>query len=443
MAALSRGHEHLPTEPLQENSKGGKWVALTNGNTSAEVDDMSALVVGAVAETAPGERRVALSPDGVARLRAAGQQVIIEAGAGAAAWFPDTEYTDAGAQLVTRHGLYEQADIIVCVHPPAAADVGMLRPGQVLVGLLAPQIDPPLARSLAEAKVTAISLDGLPRTLSAAQSMDVLSSQANVAGYKAAILAADTYGGYLPMLITAAGTTRPARVLVIGAGVAGLAAIGTVRRLGGVVTGYDVRDAARSEVASTGASFLDLGTPVSATGDGGYARTLTEEERDAQQGALNAAIAEFDIVITTAQVPGRRPPVTVSATALAAMQPGSVVLDLAASALGGNVEGSLPETTTINDNGVTVIGAGNLPSGVPKAASTAYARNIVALLAHLMPGGSLVLDPDDEITAGVLITHDGDIVHPAVRALVEEPGPPARGEDTNARSATTEEGPRA
>jgi H+-translocating NAD(P) transhydrogenase subunit alpha len=382
---------------------------------------MSALTVGAVAETAPGERRVALSPDGAARLQTAGQQVIVEAGAGAAAWFPDTDYTDAGARLVSRHELYEQADIVVCVHPPADADIGLLRPGQVLIGLLAPLIDPRLARRLADAKVTAISLDGLPRTVSAAQSMDVLSSQANVAGYKAALLAADTYGGCLPMFMTAAGTTRPARILVIGAGVAGLQAISTARRLGAVVTGYDVRDAARSDVLSTGARFLDLGTAVSAAGDGGYARALTDDERDAQQSALNVAIGGFDIVITTAQVPGRRPPVLVSASGLAAMQPGSVVIDLAASELGGNVEGSVPETTTVTDNGVTVIGAGNLPSGVPKAASTAYARNIVALLAHLVRDGGVVLDPDDNITAGVLITHDGDIVRPAVRALLEGP----------------------
>ena len=386
---------------------------------------MSALTVGAAAETAPGERRVALSPDGAVRLLAAGQQVIIEAGAGAAAWFPDADYTDAGARLVTRRELYEQAEIVVCVHPPAEADVNLLRPGQVLIGLLAPLVDPRLARRLADAKVTAISLDGLPRTVSAAQSMDVLSSQANVAGYKAALLAADSYGGYLPMFMTAAGTTRPARVLVIGAGVAGLQAISTARRLGAAVTGYDVRDAARSDVLSTGANFLDLlvdlGTAVSAAADGGYARALTDDERDAQQSALNAAIGGFDIVITTAQVPGRRPPSLVSASGLAAMQPGSVVIDLAASELGGNVEGSVPETTTITDNGVTVIGAGNLPSGVPKAASTAYARNIVALLAHLVRDGSVVLDPDDNITAGVLITHDGDIVHPAVRALLEGP----------------------
>jgi NAD(P) transhydrogenase subunit alpha len=251
--------------------------------------------------------------------------------------------------------------------------------------------------------------------------MDVLSSQANVAGYKAALLAADSYGGYLPMFMTAAGTTRPARVLVIGAGVAGLQAISTARRLGAVVTGYDVRDAARSDVLSTGALFLDVDTAVSAAGDGGYARALTDDERDAQRSALNAAIGGFDIVITTAQVPGRRPPSLVSTSGLAAMQPGSVVIDLAASELGGNVEGSVPETTTITDNGVTVIGAGNLPSGVPKAASTAYARNIVALLAHLVRDGSVVLDPDDNITAGVLITHDGDIVRPAVRALLEGP----------------------
>ena len=384
---------------------------------------MSARTVGAVTETAPGERRVALSPDGAARLLAADHQVIIEAGAGDAAWFTDSDYTDAGARLLSRREVYEQADIIVCVHSPATAEVSLLRPGQVLIGLLAPLLDPDLARALAQAKVTAISLDGLPRTLSAAQSMDVLSSQANVAGYKAALVAADTYGGYLPMFMTAAGTTRPAQVLVIGAGVAGLQAISTARRLGAVVTGYDVRDAARADVASTGATFLDLGAPVSAAGDGGYARALTREERDAQLDALTDAIATFDIVITTAQVPGGPAPVLVSAEAVAAMRPGSVLVDLAANGLGGNVEGSAPETTTITETGVTIIGAGNLASSVPKAASTAYARNIVALLAHLVRDGALVLDPDDPITAGVLITHDGDIVHPAVRALISAPTP--------------------
>lgn len=381
---------------------------------------MTALTVGVVRETAVHENRVAVTPDGVKRLITAGHDVVVESNAGQAAWFPDTDYVDAGAQLVPAAEIYAQADIIACVQPPPLPDRAALRSGQVLVGLLQPRVDPHLAAELAEAKVTAISLDGLPRTLSAAQSMDALSSQANVAGYKAALVAADTYAGYLPMFMTAAGTTRPAQVLVIGAGVAGLQAIGTARRLGAVVTGYDVRDAARADIASTGANFLELGLAVSAAGEGGYARELTPAERDAQQDALNAAISRFDIVITTAQVPGRRPPVLVSATALQAMQPGSVVVDLAASVLGGNVEGSDPDATVVTNNGVTVVGAGNLPSAVPKAASTAYARNIVALLAHLVRDGALTLDPADEITAGVLVTHDGQVVHPAVRALLEE-----------------------
>ncbi len=233
--------------------------------------------------------------------------------------------------------------------------------------------------------MTAISLDGLPRTLSRAQSMDALSSQANVAGYKAALVAADTYSNYLPMFMTAAGTTRPALVLVIGAGVAGLQAIGTARRLGAIVTGYDVRDAARSDVLSTGASFLDLGIEVSAVGDGGYARELTAQERSAQQDALNAAMSKFDIVITTAQVPGRRPPLLVSSTALAGMRAGSVVVDLGSSPWAATSRARSRGRASSPANGVTVVGATNLPSAVPKASSTAYSRNICALLAHLIP----------------------------------------------------------
>jgi NAD(P) transhydrogenase subunit alpha len=311
---------------------------------------------------------------------------------------------------------------VVCVRPP---DPAPLREGQLLVGLLQPLLDPALARALADAKVTAVSLDGLPRTLSRAQSMDALSSQANVAGYKAAVLAADLYGGYFPMLMTAAGTVRPASVLVLGAGVAGLQAIGTARRLGAVVTGYDVREAARADIASTGANVLDLaaGTDAAATGEGGYARELTAAEAARQQDAMTAAVARFDVVITTAQVPGRTPPVLVSAAALAAMRPGSVVVDLAASDLGGNVVGSVPERTVVTDGGVTVVGAGNLAAAVPRAASAAYARNVVALLAHLVADGRIVLDQADEITAGVLVTHDGEVVHPAVRALLN--GDPA------------------
>ncbi|HEY5116365.1 MAG TPA: NAD(P) transhydrogenase subunit alpha [Nakamurella sp.] len=379
---------------------------------------MGVVTIGVVKESAEGERRVAVSPDGVQRLRTAGHDVLVASGCGAAAWFPDSEYTAAGAGVVSKQELYARADAVLCVQPPAEADRQLLRPGQVLVGLLQPLIDPQLAAALALAKVTAISLDGLPRTVSRAQSMDALSSQANVAGYKAALVAADTYSNYLPMFMTAAGTTRPALVLVIGAGVAGLQAIGTARRLGAIVTGYDVRDAARGDVLSTGATFLDLGIQVSAVGEGGYARELTAQERTAQQDALNAAMSKFDIVITTAQVPGRRPPLLVSATALGGMRAGSVVVDLGSSALGGNVEGSQPGESVVTANGVTVVGAANLPSAVPKASSTAYSRNMCALLAHVIPGGELTVDRSDQIAAGVLVTHRGEVVHPAVRALL-------------------------
>ena len=383
---------------------------------------MSELTVGVVRQDDVGERRVALVPESVARLAALGLDTVVQEGAGAAAWFPDAEYAAAGATVVPGPAVYERADVVVCVRPP---DPAPLREGQLLVGLLQPLLDPALARALADAKVTAVSLDGLPRTLSRAQSMDALSSQANVAGYKAAVLAADLYGGYFPMLMTAAGTVRPASVLVLGAGVAGLQAIGTARRLGAVVTGYDVREAARADIASTGANVLDLaaGTDAAATGEGGYARELTAAEAARQQDAMTAAVARFDVVITTAQVPGRTPPVLVSAAALAAMRPGSVVVDLAASDLGGNVVGSVPERTVVTDGGVTVVGAGSLAAAVPRAASAAYARNVVALLAHLVADGRIVLDQADEITAGVLVTHDGEVVHPAVRALLN--GDPA------------------
>ena len=380
--------------------------------------EMSELTVGVVRQDDAGERRVALVPESVARLAALGLGTVVQEGAGAAAWFPDAEYAAAGATVLPGQAVYERADVVVCVHPPEGAP---LRAGQLLLGLLQPLLQPALARRLAEAKVSAVSLDGLPRTLSRAQSMDALTSQANVAGYKAAVLAADLYGGYFPMLMTAAGTVRPASVLVLGAGVAGLQAIGTARRLGAVVTGYDVREAARADIASTGASVLDLGTE--ATGEGGYARELTAEEAAGQQDAMAAAVARFDVVITTAQVPGRTPPVLVTAEALAAMRPGSVVVDLAASDLGGNVVGSVPERTVVTDAGVTVVGAGNLAAAVPRAASTAYARNVVALLSHLVADGRIVFDPADEITAGVLVTHDGEVVHPAVRELLN--GDPA------------------
>jgi NAD(P) transhydrogenase subunit alpha len=374
--------------------------------------------VGVLRETAEGERRVALTPDGAERLRRLGVAVAVEAGAGRRAFFGDEAYVAAGATTGTRGQVYAGADVLVCIDPPE--DVAALRDGQVLVGLLAPLIRPELARRLVAAGVTAVSLDLLPRTLSRAQAMDALSSQANIAGYKAAIVAAEAYGGYFPMLMTAAGTTRPAQVLVLGAGVAGLQAIATARRLGALVTGYDVREEARSDIASTGAAVLDVGAAAgSGSAEGGYARGLTADESAAQQAALEAAIPRFDVVITTAQVPGSRPPVLVTAAALAGLRPGSVVVDLAAGPLGGNVDGSVPDKTIVTSEGVTVIGAGRLPSSMPQAASTAYARNVLALLAQLMPGGAVAPDLDDEIQAGVLVTHGGVLVHPQVRAALE------------------------
>ncbi|WP_433291111.1 NAD(P) transhydrogenase subunit alpha [Actinoplanes sp. CA-030573] len=355
--------------------------------------------VGVLAETAGRERRVALTPEVAGRLRKREVDVLVEAGAGRRAWFDDIGYADAGATVVTRELVYAGSDVLLCLHPPedlAAA----ARPGQLVIGLLgrAPALAP---------GVRAISLDRLPRTLSRAQAMDALTSQANVAGYKAALLAAEAYPGYFPLLMTAAGTTRPAQVLVLGAGVAGLQAIATARRLGAQVTGYDVRAAARGDIASTGAAVLDLSGPA-ADAEGGYARGLTEDEAETQLRGLAAAIPRFDVVITTAQVPGRRAPLLVTAEALKGMRAGSVVLDLAAADDGGNVEGSIPDTRTVTDGGVAVIGAANLASTVPAAASTAYARNLLALLTHLMPRGEVVLDPGDEITDAVLVPERGD-----------------------------------
>ena len=373
------------------------------------------LLIGCPAETAERETRVALTPDAVERLRRIGLDVIVEAGAGRAAWIPDDAYVAAGARIASKDEVYAEADVLTMIHAPQPSNRKLLRPGQILIGLLQPVLAVDLVVELAAAKVTALSLDRLPRTLSRAQSMDVLTSQANVAGYKAAVLAADTFGGFFPMLMTAAGTVRPAKVLVLGGGVAGLQAIGTARRLGALVTGYDVREAARADIASTGAAVLEL-TDVSATGEGGYARVLTAAEVADQQHAMIAAIGVFDVVITTAQVPGHRPPELVSVEALAAMAPGSVVVDLGAGPLGGNVAGSTPDGRHVTDGGVTVIGAGNLPAQIPRAASTAWARNTVALLDHLIHDGSVVLDPEDEITAGLLICQDGEIVHPKENA---------------------------
>jgi NAD(P) transhydrogenase subunit alpha len=380
------------------------------------------LVVGVVNERAPGERRVALVPESVTVLQKAGLDVLIECGAGADAWFSDDAYADAGADLAGTSEVITRADVVLMVGKPSSEIVTLLRRGQVVMGMLQPLVDPQLAQVLANEGVTAVSLDGLPRTLSRAQSMDALTSQANIAGYKAALLAADHYSRYFPMMITASGTARPADVLVLGAGVAGLQAMGTARRLGAVVTGYDVRPETKGEVESVGARFLVLKSSPSGSGEGGYARALNSDEQLAQQHELNEHISHRDVVITTAQVPGRRPPLLVTAEALKQMRAGAIVVDMGASELGGNVEGSAPDQTVVTDNGVSVIGAHDLAARVPSAASAAYSHNISALLLHLLRDGNLVIDLDDEIQAGVVVTHDGTIVHAPTSTLLAESG---------------------
>jgi H+-translocating NAD(P) transhydrogenase subunit alpha len=384
--------------------------------------------VAVVKESAPGERRVALVPEAVAKLRAAGLEILVESGAGDGAWVSDDAFTEAGASIVAHEELGQAADAIVMVGRPDEQVMAGLRPGQAVLGMLAPLGDPGFAQRLAEAGVTAISLDLIPRTLPRAQSMDALSSQANIAGYKAAVLAADTFGRFFPLLITAAGTARPARVLILGTGVAGLQAIGTARRLGAVVSAYDVRPETKTEVQSLGATFIELTSVGSASGEGGYARALTEEERQAQQDELAGHIARHDVVITTAQVPGRRPPLLVTPDALKSMAAGSVIVDMGASALGGNVAGSQPGETIVTENGVTVVGASGLPSSMPAAASAMYARNISSLLLYLVKDGSLTIDLSDDLQRGVVITNEGRVVHPALGGAAQEAEPPGQPE---------------
>ena len=375
--------------------------------------------VGVARERAPGERRVALVPDLVPKLAAAGLDVLVEHGAGDGAAIPDRAYEDAGARIVSTDALYKDADVILRVQKPSAEEVGRLREGQAVIGLLTPLIDPTLAGKLAKKGVTAISLDALPRTLSRAQGMDALSSQANVGGYKAVLIAAGAYGRYFPLLTTAAGTAKPANLLVLGIGVAGLQAIGTARRLGAVVKAYDVRPETKEQAESLGAQFVTLKTAIDATGSGGYARALTPEEQSAQQAELNGVIAGMDVVITTAQVPGRKPPLLVTGDAVRAMKSGSVIVDMAASTLGGNVELSKAGETVMTENGVTIIAPDNLPATMPAGASQFYARNISALLLHLVKDGGLALDFDEEITAATVITHGGAVVAEPVKALLE------------------------
>jgi NAD(P) transhydrogenase subunit alpha len=358
--------------------------------------------VGVPRESADGERRVALVPDVVKRLGSKGVEVVVEAGAGERALIPDALFTDAGAALGDPWG----ADVVVKVAPPSPEEIGRLQRGGVLVGFLAPRTQPETLRALAEAGVTAFAMEAIPR-ISRAQSMDALSSQSNVAGYKSALLGAEHATRFYPMLMTAAGTIPPAKVLVLGAGVAGLQALATARRLGAQTTGYDVRPEVAEQVQSLGAQWLDLG--LEAAGEGGYARELTEEERAQQQQALTDAIKGFDVVITTALVPGRPAPKLVTAEAVEGMKPGSVIVDLAGEA-GGNCELTEPGQVVVRHD-VTIVSPLNLPATMPEHASQLYARNVQALLELMLDEeGDLHMDFDDEVIAGACVVREGQPV---------------------------------
>jgi NAD(P) transhydrogenase subunit alpha len=355
--------------------------------------------VGVPKETAAGERRVALVPELVSKL--AGIEVVVEQGAGEAASFTDAAFTEAGASI----GDPWAADLVAKVRKPSDDEVGKLRDGQVLIGFLQPLTDQEGIERLASRGVTAFAMESIPR-ITRAQSMDALSSQATVSGYKAVVLAADRLPKFLPMLVTAAGTVVPAKVLVIGAGVAGLQAIATARRLGAVVSGFDVRPAVKEQVESLGAKFLELGLVGEET-EGGYARELSEEEQRKQQDELEARIGDFDVVVTTALIPGRPAPKLIPQSAIESMRPGSVIVDLAAEA-GGNADLTQADEE-VTHNGVTILGPTNLPSSMPYHASQLYARNVTALVNHLAPEGELKLDFDDEITAGACVTRKEEV----------------------------------
>jgi NAD(P) transhydrogenase subunit alpha len=354
-------------------------------------------------ESAPGERRVALVPEIVKKLTDAGFEIAVETGAGAEASFSDRAYEEAGASVVSSvEELLSQADAVVKVQKPSNEEIELLREGSILIAFLQPLTDRDGIGRLGRRGVIGFALESVPR-ITRAQPMDALSSQATVSGYKAVLLAAERLPRFFPMLMTAAGTVAPAKVLVLGAGVAGLQAIATARRLGAVVSGFDVRPAVREQVESLGASFLDLSVVGEET-EGGYARELTEEDQRRQQEELERRIPEFDVVITTALVPGRPAPKLIPTSAVASMRDGSVIVDLAAEA-GGNAEPTVPGEEVVRE-GVTIVGLTNLASSVPVHASQLYARNVQALLTHLAPDGELALDWDDEVTSGTCVTRE-------------------------------------
>jgi NAD(P) transhydrogenase subunit alpha len=371
-------------------------------------------------EAADGERRVALVPEVAKKLVASGIEVVLEPGAGAASHQPDSAYEDAGVTVAADQGL--SGDVIAKVAPPSAEEIAKLREGSVLIGFLQPLTNGDTARALAAAGVTSFAMEAIPR-ISRAQSMDALSSQATVGGYRAALMAAQELGRFLPMLTTAAGTIRPAKFLILGAGVAGLQAIATSRRLGAVVSAFDVRSAVEEQIQSLGAKFIKLDIGLEDAEDaGGYARALTEDEQKRQIEALADVIGGMDAVISTAAVPGRKAPTLIIEDAVRKMKPGSVVIDLAAET-GGNCE--LTEAgKTVVAHDVKIVGPTNLASSMPDHASQLYAKNVESLLGLMVDEeGNLKLDFDDDVIAGACITRDGEIVHEgAQKAAGAQPG---------------------
>ena len=370
--------------------------------------------IGVPKEIAAGERRVALVPEVVRKLSGRGSEVLVQLGAGAGALIPDSQFEGAGARLTDSVEAVYQADVVVKVIAPNAEETAMLRSDGVLIGFLAPLTNGEGIQAIARTGVTSFALEAVPR-ISRAQSMDALSSQANIAGYRAVLIGAQELGRFFPMLMTAAGTIRPATVLVLGAGVAGLQAIATARRLGAVVQGFDVRAAVKEQVESLGAHFLEFDLGGDLEGVGGYAKELTAEQQTRQQELMAEAIGKVDVVITTALVPGRRAPILVTEEAVEKMKPGSVIVDLAGEA-GGNCELSVPGETVVRHD-VKILAPLNVPSTLAEHASQLYARNIEALLGLMISDeGELQLDFEDEVIAGACITRDGEIVHEGAKA---------------------------
>ena len=379
--------------------------------------------IGVPKETAAGEHRVALVPEVVSKLKAKGLDVVVQGDAGADAMLTDAAFAQAGAEITSDAAQIWNSDVVVTIAPPDPQAIRGLGSGSILIGFLAPLTSPQTTRALADAKATAFAMEAIPR-ISRAQAMDALSSQSNVAGYRAALLGAEEMGRFYPMLMTAAGTIPPAKVLVLGVGVAGLQALATAKRLGARTTGYDVRPEVAEQVESLGAQWLDLG--LEASGEGGYARELTDEERARQQQALTDAIKGFDVVITTALVPGRPAPRLVTAEAVEGMSPGSVIIDLAGEA-GGNCELTEPGETVVRHD-VKIVSPLNLPASMAEHSSQLFARNVLALL-DLFVGedGALQLDFEDEVVSGACVVRDGEIVNPGAKKAVEEAATAAGG----------------